>query len=160
MPPLQYNQTAVCVCWKHLPKALAIAMLSSRPMKGITASPPPKSWIKHTEKMQSAAFLANWDNFGEVKVATLSFNQNLYHRPASGFISLLLTSTISPKGTMVPLAVMSEVGGGLNGGSPWEVFPVIVNTWWPETSQENATRDAATTTRALRTGQDGREWRD
>lgn len=43
-------------------------------------------------------------------------------------ISLLLTFTISPKDTMVPLAVMSEVGGGLKGGSPWEVSPVIVNT--------------------------------
>lgn len=31
---------------KHSPKALAIAMLSSRPMKGITASPPPKLCTK------------------------------------------------------------------------------------------------------------------
>lgn len=29
---------------KHLPKALAIAMLSSNPINAITANPPPKSW--------------------------------------------------------------------------------------------------------------------
>lgn len=57
----------------------------------------------------------------------------------------------------MPLSVVSEVGGGLNGGSPWEVCPVIVNTWRPQLSQENATSDAAMTTRALRTEPDRKE---
>jgi len=51
----------------------------------------------------------------------------------------------------VPLAVVSEVGGGRNAGKPWAVCPVMVKRWNPEASQEAATQDAATTTRALRT---------
>lgn len=54
----------------------------------------------------------------------------------------------------MPLVVLSQVGGGLKGGSPCTVFPVIVKTSCPKASHENATREAAMTTRALRT--DGR----
>lgn len=34
----------------HLPKAFAMAMLSNRPMRGITAIPPPKPCTKHREE--------------------------------------------------------------------------------------------------------------
>lgn len=85
-----------------------------------------------------------------MKLSAQSFIKKIQclHRVTGGF---LLTFTISPKETMVPLAVVSEVGGGLNGGSPRVVFPVIVKTCLPYTSQENAMRDAAMTTAALRT---------
>lgn len=76
-----------------------------------------------------ASQLLFFGRFWEVKVATQTFGKKIHSpHPAAGLRLLLLTSTISPKETTVPLAVVSEVGGGLNGGSPWEVFPVIVNT--------------------------------
>lgn len=121
-------------------------MLSNRPMKGITASPPPKSFKTHREEDEtvSSSFWEQRDSGSE------TFSSIIYQKDpvTAGF---LLTITISPKETMVPLAVVSEVGGGLNGGSPRVVFPVIVKTWLPYTSQENAMRDAAMTTAALRT---------
>lgn len=48
--------------------------------------------------------------------------------PLSAFVKKKFTFTISPKDTTVPLAVTSEVGGGLNGGNPVGASPVIVNT--------------------------------
>ena len=70
------------------------------------------------------------DRNEEVRVANQTCcKKNPCHLPVAGNVSLLLTSTISPKETMVPLAVVSVVGGGMNGGSPGEVFPVIVKTW-------------------------------
>ena len=58
---------------------------------------------------------------------------------------------ISPKLMLVPLGVVSKRGGALNGGRPWDVFPVMVKTGEPNAFHENARKVAATTTNALRT---------
>ncbi|TNN52978.1 hypothetical protein EYF80_036843 [Liparis tanakae] len=80
-----------------------MAMLSNTPMKGMTAIPPPRPCTQPRGGGGGPA----------VRAAT----------------SLcILTCTISPKVTTVPLAVVSVVGGGLNGGSPRDVSPVTVNT--------------------------------
>lgn len=119
-------------------------MLSNRPMKGITASPPPKPFKKKQRGRRDSQLL-----FLRTDSGSESCNSMIYRKDPA--FPLLLTCTISPKDTKVPLAVVSEVGGGVNGGSPWVVFPVTVNTWLPYASQENAMSDAAMTTRALRT---------
>lgn len=58
---------------------------------------------------------------------------------------------MSLKEITVPLAMVSERGGALKGGSPLAVFPVRLKKWCPVTSEEYATAVAAMTTRAFRT---------
>lgn len=93
-----------------LPKALAIAMLSRRPIRGIIARPPPRSCCRHMM----------WNHIKNQSYLNIQKSIIFENKTTS------LTSTMSLKDTIVPFGVISEKGGGLNGGRPLVVFPVRV----------------------------------